>query len=152
MAINYLLILAEVTPKQCLGPIIISKGFWNAISKLPVFEMLAQQFSIYQLRIWYLASCELQFYQSVSCELWVKNQAVSKESYQSALYQACVISLYLFEVCIWNKVKEKRSQLAKLHCNVGIITWAIKKWLCIFLFPLAWLYYVISWRNSNVTS
>ena len=32
----------------------------------------------------------------LSCELWINNPAVSRESYQSALYQVCIISLYYY--------------------------------------------------------
>ena len=40
--IAYLLMIAEVTPKQCLGTILMSKRF--SINKLRVCEMRVQQF------------------------------------------------------------------------------------------------------------
>ena len=49
-----------------------------------------------------ICECQPQFNQSVSCE----NQAVSRESYQSALYQVCIISLHCFKSTC--KIKQKQ--------------------------------------------
>ena len=41
-----------------------------------------------------VASCDSGNLRVGSCELWVNNQAVSWESYQSVLYQVCIIGLH----------------------------------------------------------
>ena len=82
---DYLLILAKVTLKQCLGVTFISDSKMQSASCVSV-KCESNNFRV--------ASCHSGDLRVGSCELWVNNQAVSWESYQSLLYQVCITGLH----------------------------------------------------------
>ena len=91
-----------------------NKWFCNAISKLCRCEMQAQ------------------LNQSLSCELWVNNQAVSRESFQPAFYQVFITSLHYKikslhvkqsknnkEICSIYDIHLKATMISKIYCDLN---------------------------------